>query len=130
MKTKEKEIPITDLIKSWQDILIYLYETEDFLPFKSPNNAEERCLNALSKIMRITSVYNNGWKPDWNNSKENKYFPYRYKNSDGVLSMRCSCTLYGHHCPSGVHFRTEELALDAIRKFEDIYNDYFMIQDE
>jgi hypothetical protein len=116
-------------IRNWEDILVHLGTTEDFLPFPFPITPEEKSANALVRLFRIAAVYNQGWVPNWSDPKEYKYFPYKYKNSGGSWSVDCNAVSDGRHSPSGVHFKTEELAMDAINKFPEIYNDYLMIQD-
>lgn len=51
------------------------------------NNASK--LVSLSRLMNIAKFYNGDWKPDWNNSKEAKYYIY-YNTYD--LKYGISCT--------------------------------------
>lgn len=118
---------ITDRISSWQDVLDTLGIREiDFIPYKSPSTAEEKSINALTKLLKIAEVYNEGWKPNWKNSNEYKYYAYKYF-SDGRFAAGVGvygCTVDD---PSGLHFKTRQLAEDAINKFSDFYDEFLMI---
>lgn len=128
LKFFKKEESIMDKISGWKDVLKELGITEDSLNLiKNARSAEDKAANALKKIFCITKVYNKGWIPNWKNSNEYKYFPYLYF-SDGRWSVCCLYCYYYVVCPSGVYFKDEPSALDAIWKFRDIYDDYFMVK--
>ena len=79
-------------------------------------------LEALEKAIFIAAAYNKGDKLDWNNSNQNKWAPYK-NFSDGRLGVngwRCSCG-----CPVGLYFVRKQDAEDAIKKFPEVYNDFF-----
>lgn len=52
-----------------------IYEASNFKEFT--NVSVLKCyrdrLSAISQLMNIVKYYNGDWKPDWSNSKENKY---------------------------------------------------------
>jgi hypothetical protein len=41
-----------------------------------------RPLIAINKLMIVTEAVNNGWKPNWNNQSEYKYFPWHWLQKD------------------------------------------------
>lgn len=127
LKYFKKSETAVDTIKDWRDVLKTLKITEASLELiKSPKTKEDKCRNAMTKIMCIAKAYNNGWIPNWKNDSEYKYFPYLYYSGGSWLASRVGC--YSRlYCPSGLHFKTNELAMDAIGKFRAIYDDYFMI---
>lgn len=72
----------------------------------------ERLL-AINKLMNVAKYLNDGWKPDWDNNYEEKYY-IRIDNS--VLSNHKIAV--GYNCTSNnssIHFKTRELAQEAIR---------------
>lgn len=68
---------INDIIKFKNKELTYgtIYEAFDFKEFT--NVSVLKCyrdrLSAISQLMNIVKYYNGDWKPNWSNSKENKY---------------------------------------------------------
>ena len=113
--------PFTEILKD--------LKVNDFsLPYPYPENKVQKSVNAFEKIVLIAKSYNDGWISDMGDTEQAKYVPYKYKNSAGVWV----CVYYGWCSnyvgyPSGVHFKSSELAMKAIKNFEKIYDDYFMI---
>lgn len=46
------------------------------LPYSSPSNSNEESANAYAMLIHIARIKNDGWKPDWNNSSQYKYYPW------------------------------------------------------
>lgn len=117
---------ITDIIKSLEDIYIYLdINRELVIPFKNPSTKQERSINAMFDIQNISKVLNGNWVPDWENTDEYKYYPYFKKQE---LS---GWVVDGYHFGSytavlcfGYYFKTEKLALFAGKTFIETYIDY------
>lgn len=116
---------ITDVIQNWDDILRYLGITSSFLPYQNPGTAEEKSVNAMMKLFKIASVYNEGVVLDWNNSSIYKYFVYKYKNSSGGWVLDSGGWTSDLYCPGGLYFKSDPLLQDALTKFPDIFNDFF-----
>lgn len=86
VKFKKKDITYDDV---WSAIIAKDICSE--MNFSIINNKK---LNAINKLINIARYYNRDWKPDWSNSKENKYcikFDYHkdrfyvdYNNSIGA----------------------------------------------
>lgn len=96
------------------------------IPFLRPATKEEKLANAAIVLTAITKAYNEGWTPNWRNHNEYKYFNYFYE--DGGRWVACSDYWYRlAYCPSGLCFKSKELALDAMSKFRTYYEDFFMI---
>lgn len=117
---------ITDRIKTWGDIEIELeLDTNEEIPYKYPKSKRQRSINAFFKIQKISEVLNEGWVPNFNNSKEYKYYSYFVKTPSGwvVAGDYCSC-----FCSAtvgfGCFFKSSEIALYAANQFKDIYLDY------
>lgn len=64
IKFKNKEL-------TYVDVCISL-DTEESSVIVSNTNLEK--VKAISKLMDIADYYNKGWKPNWNNDRENKYY--------------------------------------------------------
>lgn len=121
-----KPTKIIDRIQSFQDVLKILDIYDLIHPFPSSTSKEGKSINALMRLFKVVEAYNEGWVPDWNNSSQYKYYPYFYKGSAGGLVSGCHYWR-SRHFPSGLAFKSSELALDAIEKFKDLYKDYFMV---
>lgn len=82
---------------------------------------------AYRKLKTIAEALNEGWRPNWADSNEYKYFPWLvYNPSDAGFA--CANT-YGTATDaitsvgSRLCYKTRELATYAGRQFEGIYND-------
>jgi hypothetical protein len=79
-------------------------------------------------MAHIAKVLNEGWEPSWNNSNENKYYPWFKMNSGSGLSCSgydfvLSYTSVG----SRLVFKSAELATYAGNQFLDIYSKFLTI---
>ena len=75
---------------------------------------------AYRKLKTIAEALNEGWRPDWANSNEYKYWPWF------VYNPAASYTLT--HVVSRLCYKTRELATYAGRQFEGLYNDFLLIK--
>lgn len=116
---------ITDRIKTWEDVLAEAnVKEEDIIPFLHPKNKQQKSLNAIAKIQLLSQVLNEGWKPDFSNYTECKYYVwFEYKNGAwrffGLFCRNDSASL-----GAGFYFKTKELAEYAGKQFLNIYQDY------
>jgi len=117
---------ITDKIKTWEDVCEILnINSISSLPYKNPKNKQEKSLNALFKIQKISEVLNEGWVENWCDDNQYKYYPYfnRRVSSGWVMcSYRCNC--YDGVLSFGSYYKSSDLALFAGTQFIDIYIDY------
>ena len=84
VKFKKKDITYEDILQAY---------STDFGRIRVPNYCIDKIL-AISQLMNIAKYYNKNWKPNWSNSKENKFcikFDYHkdrlyvdYNNSIGA----------------------------------------------
>jgi hypothetical protein len=98
----------------------------DILPYSNPNSDFQENVNAYVKLVQITKVACQGWVPDWNNSKEYKYYPYFTMGRSG----------FGFYCAgfdwsttrtdlgSRLCFPTQAMAETIGRRFESIYKTF------
>ncbi len=123
-------INITDRIKTFEDACAVLELNPDsILPYpKHTKDPEEISINAYRKLITIARALNEGWKPDWKNSNESKYYCWFFMNSGSGLSVphfvrTRSITYVG----SRLCFKTSDLAIYAANQFSDIYTEYFIM---
>lgn len=82
---------------------------------------------AYRKLKTIAEALNEGWRPNWADSNEYKYFPWLvYNPSDAgfaYASANYAATNAYTNVGSRLCYKTRELATYAGRQFEGIYND-------
>lgn len=67
-------------------------------------------LSAIDKLINIANYYNKGWKPNWNNSEECKYYILFNNNNENGYSIEYRLKMnYGN-----IFFKNEEDAKDVI----------------
>lgn len=118
---------LMDKIKNFQSILdLSGKELEEVVPWKGSKLTKgQKSQNALAKLLLIAEVYNEGWEPNWKNTSEYKWVPYK-SVSGGDFSVGSYCWGYLLRSPSGAHFKTKEMSEDILVKFRDILDDYWM----
>ena len=95
-----------------------------------------KALIAAFKLFIIFQAINDGWKPNWINSNEWKYFPWfrihadtarpsGFGFSDSVCDNWATITL----CGSRLCTNSSEKALYITKQFEAEYIDFFLIQE-
>ena len=86
---------------------------------------------AYRKLKTIAEALNEGWRPDWANSNEYKYWPWFVYNPASA-GFSCAYGLRGFEfgCAFGSRlcYKTRELATYAGRQFEGLYNDFLLIK--
>ena len=87
----------------------------------------ELVTNAFLKLAIITRCLNEGWKPNWDDDKETKYYPWFYMDNIRSFGLHVvSC----HSSNSGVSgwlcFKNEDLCKYATKQFKDIYEAYML----
>jgi hypothetical protein len=85
---------------------------------------------AAYKLMVIYMAINNGWKPNWNNYKQGKYYPWFEILSSGFGFSRAAYGDDGAVAGVGSRLCTDssEKALYIGKQFEDIYRDFFLFE--
>ena len=80
-------------------------------------------LSAIDKLINIANYYNKGWKPDWNNGKEYKYYILFNNNNESSYSIECRIGMnYG-----SIFFKNKEDAQAVIDNpnFREILDEIF-----
>ena len=131
---------ITDRIKTYEDACKVLEIDPENQPDVSDcENEDVKSILAYHKLIIICRALNEGWKPDWTNTSEYKYYPW-FQFKQGVLfgghaysgafaGFVCSYTSYAASLAyasfgSRLCFKTSELAKYAGVQFGEIWNDY------
>ncbi len=122
-------------IKTFEDACRQLGINPESLPDFSmiPEN-HRKALLAHYKLIIIAQALNDGWKPNWNDYDEYKYYPWFAieaddKNHSGVgLSFRDYGRWYAHaDVGSRLCFKSRELAKYAATQFNELYKDYMLL---
>jgi hypothetical protein len=116
---------VTEVIKSFEDAVKATGRpnTPDFRDV--PEDLREYFEGQYQMVV-IAEALNEGWKPNWDDSNEPKYFPYFWKEEEGVSSGFVFCyTYYGcssAYAGNGLRlcFRTRALAAYAGKQFTSI----------
>lgn len=99
--------------------------------YAAPKNATDDQIGviAFSKLQLIYKVFNQGWKPDWANTSEWKYYPwFRYSAGSGFSCDGYDRTCTVSHVGARLCTNTSEKAKYIGETFIDIYNQFLTIQ--
>ena len=117
---------ITDRIKTVEDACKVLSITTTNVYDETIDTPHDAAYKQLQVVIR---ALNEGWKPDWKNASQPKYYPWFYmdetpNNSQGFLlsDVRGYCALSS--VGSRLCFRSRELAEYAATQFKDLYQTY------
>lgn len=88
---------------------------------------DQRSMLAYHKLTVITRALNNGWKPNWDDPNEWKYYPlFRYVNAGLSYAHTINAASYtSAYIGSRLCFPTSALAKYAAEHFADLYRDYY-----
>lgn len=121
-------------IKSFEDACKALGVDPTKLPEVSMLPEEHQsALIAYYKLFIIAQALNEGWKPNWNDSEEWKYYPWLWvtASEENTSGSGLSCDDYdcadSYSCiGSRLCFKTRELAKYAGEQFTDLYAEAFL----
>lgn len=120
---------ITDRVKTYEDACKVL----GVEPINEQNAKAQGFRSdeiARRKLETIAAALNEGWKPDWNNTDQYKYYPYFYiqenakgKGSAGLSYAATYCTATSTYAYFGSRlcFYASRLARYAGNQFTDLY---------
>lgn len=120
---------ITDRVKTYEDACKVL----GVEPINEQNAKAQGFRSdeiARRKLETIAAALNEGWKPDWNNTDQYKYYPYFYiqENANAGASAGLSCALTLRTASSSLAslgsrlcFYASRLARYAGNQFTDLY---------
>jgi len=127
MKTQELKIEIPkgfeiDKEKSTFEKIVFKEVKTDLQELLNYHNLTEEDFNNLSgfeKECKVVAFYNRGWKPNWKDSNERKWYPYFYMDNFRLIHV-----VY-HFSSSSVSsrlcFKNEKDAREAVEKYFEIF---------
>jgi hypothetical protein len=127
--TKKKEAFDYTTIKTFEDACKKLGVDPEKLPGVTGLLEEfAKPIIAAYKLMIIYKAINNGWKPDWNNSDQYKYYPWFYVLSSGFgfSTAAYDCVSTSTCVGSRLCTDSREKALYIAEQFEAEYVEYFL----
>ena len=115
---------IIEKIKTFEDAMNATGRKEmpDFSSF--PEDMRKH-FEALFKMVVIVEALNEGWKPDWDNYSEAKYYPW-FEMSPSAFAFGASYYAYGGANAGGgsrLKLKSRELAEYCGEQFNDIWKD-------
>lgn len=121
---------ITEKIKSFEDAC-QLLGIETKLPEVSTlPQSHQKAIIAHYKLVIIADAINEGWKPNWDNWNERKYYPWFHMGSSsgsGFSYYDCDDWTAASGVGSRLCYKTWELAKYVGETFIDLYKDYFLL---
>ena len=90
--------------------------------------AEDRkSMLAYHKMTIIARAINGGWKPDWNNRSQYKYYPVFYYENAGLSFAANAASGTTAYLGSRLCFQTEAMSDYAAATFADLYTDFYCL---
>ena len=120
--------PITERVKTFEDALALVQvpaEIKEFLEIQTPNK-HVKSMQAAAMLTIIAEALNEGWKPDWSNRSQIKYWPWlEFSPGVGFSFLDCDYGSAGSYVGSRLCFKNADLAKYVATQFQSIYNDFF-----
>lgn len=116
---------ITDKVKTYEDACAVLGKKPLSLANFNHMDEEDRPMAfAHHQIERIAAALNEGWKPDWTNDNEYKYWPWFYMGDGGFSYHGYVSSFARSIVGSRLCFKSRELAKYAGEQFLGIYQQW------
>ncbi|MEA4918128.1 hypothetical protein [Proteiniphilum sp.] len=124
MNKKETKKEVTERIKTFEDAQAATGRP-DVPEFSDVPEDMRDYFKAQYKMVVITEALNEGWKADWSDSSQAKYYPWFYVSSSGFAfdGTDCDFSFPAAGCGSRLCFKTRALAEYAGRQFVQIWDD-------
>ena len=90
---------------------------------------DRKSMLAYHKLTIIARAINGGWKPDWNDRTQYKYYPIFYYENAGLSSAYTlsAAPLTSAYFGSRLCFQTEAMSEYAAATFADLYTDFYCL---
>jgi len=126
LKLRPKKGPVTE-IKSVEALLAYRGLTRE--TFEADSSQLLPHEKAFRLLTMLAETLNEGWRPDWNNSNEMKYYAYFYMGgSAGFRFDDCGDWNSNSDVGSRLCFKTSALAEQAGKHFLEVYRQFMVIE--
>lgn len=121
---------ITDRVKSFEDACQVLGISTNVPEVKGLPRKHQKAIIANYKLIVIAEALNEGWKPNWQDSDEYKYYPwFDMSNPAGVgcSSARRAASRTAANLGSRLCLKNRELAIYFGQTFTDLFNDSLLL---
>lgn len=121
---------ITDRVKSFEDACQVLGISTNVPEVKGLPRKHQKAIIANYKLIVIAEALNEGWKPNWQDSDEYKYYPwFDMSNPAGVGCSNTAATASstGANFGSRLCLKNRELAIYFGQTFTDLFNDSLLL---
>lgn len=121
---------ITDRVKSFEDACQVLGISTNVPEVKGLPRKHQKAIIANYKLIVIAEALNEGWKPNWQDSDEYKYYPwFDMSNPAGVSCSRTDRTASTTTASFGSRLclKNRELAIYFGQTFTDLFNDSLLL---
>lgn len=121
---------ITDRVKSFEDACQVLGISTNVPEVKGLPRKHQKAIIANYKLIVIAEALNEGWKPNWQDSDEYKYYPwFDMSNPAGVgYSNTAATASYADaNFGSRLCLKNRELAIYFGQTFTDLFNDSLLL---
>ena len=121
---------ITDRVKSFEDACQVLGISTNVPEVKGLPRKHQKAIIANYKLIIIAEALNEGWKPNWQDSDEYKYYPwFDMSNPAGVGDSRTNNTASNTSASVGSRLclKNRELAIYFGQTFTDLFNDSLLL---
>lgn len=121
---------ITDRVKSFEDACQVLGISTNVPEVKGLPRKHQKAIIANYKLIVIAEALNEGWKPNWQDSDEYKYYPwFDMSNPAGVGYSRTSNAASNTYANVGSRLclKNRELAIYFGQTFTDLFNDSLLL---
>lgn len=121
---------ITDRVKSFEDACQVLGISTNVPEVKGLPRKHQKAIIANYKLIVIAEALNEGWKPNWQDSDEYKYYPWfdmsnpagvGYSHTDRTASATAA------YVGSRLCLKNRELAIYFGQTFTDLFNDSLLL---
>lgn len=121
---------ITDRVKSFEDACQVLGISTNVPEVKGLPRKHQKAIIANYKLIVIAEALNEGWKPNWQDSDEYKYYPwFDMSNPAGVgysYTYNTASNAYANF-GSRLCLKNRELAIYFGQTFTDLFNDSLLL---
>lgn len=121
---------ITDRVKSFEDACQVLGISTNVPEVKGLPRKHQKAIIANYKLIVIAEALNEGWKPNWQDSDEYKYYPwFDMSNPAGVGYSYTYITASNTYATIGSRLclKNRELAIYFGQTFTDLFNDSLLL---
>lgn len=121
---------ITDRVKSFKDACQVLGISTNVPEVKGLPRKHQKAIIANYKLIIIAEALNEGWKPNWQDSNEYKYYPwFDMSNPAGVGCSHTNNTASDTLASFGSRLclKNRELAIYFGQTFTDLFNDSLLL---